>query len=199
MVRQEHEQWVERLDGIIRDDPTGTEDDIAWRLIEVVGARAAQILLPAYRRFEGRRGRLSLQVNPKFYRDPGRMLEHAQRLSSLAPNIAVKLQRLSSLAPNIAVKLPCTDAGLQAVEEATAAGICVNVTVSFSVPQAIAAAESIERGLARRIHGPAGFTPFVTIMVGRLDDQLKRAAASDGIAVDPGMLEWGGIAVFKKS
>ena len=185
VVRQEHEQWLESLDGIIRDDPTGTEDDIAWRLIEVIGARAAQILLPAYRRFEGRRGRLSLQVNPKFYRDPGRMLEHAQRLSSLAPNIAVKL--------------PCTDAGLQAVEEATAAGICVNVTVSFSVPQAIAAAESIERGLARRTNAPAGFTPFVTIMVGRLDDQLKRVAASEGIAVDPGMLEWGGVAVFKKS
>lgn len=185
VVRQEPDQWLEPLDRIIRDHPTAAEDDIAWKLIEVVGARAAQILLPAYRRFEGRRGRLSLQVNPKLYRDPDRMLEHAKRLSSLAPNIAVKL--------------PCTDAGLRAAELATASGICVNVTVSFSVPQAIAAAESIERGLARQDNSPAGFTPFVTIMVGRLDDLLKRAAATEGIGVNPSMLEWGGIAVFKKA
>jgi transaldolase len=185
VVRQEPGQWLEHLDRLIRDHATATEDEIAWKLIEVVGVRAAQVLLPAYLRFNGRRGRLSLQVNPKFYRDPARMLEHARKLAALAPNLAIKL--------------PCTDEGLHAVEEATAAGICVNVTVSFSVPQAIAAAESIERGLARCAGGPAEFTPFVTIMVGRLDDQLKRVTASEGIDVDPGILEWAGVAVFKKA
>ena len=56
---------------------------------------------------------------------------------------------LSQLAPNIAIKAPCTAVGLSALEEMTANGIVVNGTVSFTVPQAIACAESIERGLKR--------------------------------------------------
>jgi transaldolase len=185
LVRQEPDQWLEPLDRIIRDHPSDTEDEIAWKLIETVGLRASQLLLPAFQQSAGMKGRLSLQVSPKFYRDPARMLEHATALAALAPNIAVKL--------------PCTDAGLVAVEEATAAGICVNVTVSFTLPQAIAAAESIERGFARRKSKRADFIPFVTIMVGRLDDQLKRVAASTFTAIDPAAMEWAGIAVFKKA
>ncbi len=186
VVRQEPEIWQEPLDRIIHDNPCDTEDAIAWKLIEEVGVRASAILLPANLKSRGRNGRLSLQVNPKYYRDRDSMLDHACRLSSLAPNIAVKL--------------PCTETGLAAIEDATALGICVNVTVSFSLPQAIAAAEAIDRGLSRpgRKTGNA-FTPYVTIMVGRLDDHLKRVATARNIKVDPAALEWAGIAVFKKA
>jgi transaldolase len=38
-----------------------------------------------------------------------------------------------------------------------------------------------------------------TIMVGRLDDWLKVVADKQDISVDPGVLEWAGIAVFKKT
>ena len=59
----------------------------------------------------------------------------------------------STLAPNIQVKFPCTAAGLQAVEDATARGVVANVTVVFTVAQCIAAAEAIERGLRARRGG----------------------------------------------
>ena len=36
-------------------------------------------------------------------------------------------------------------------------------------------------------------------MVGRLDDWLKWVMERDGISVDPGFLEWAGVAVFKKT
>jgi transaldolase len=36
-------------------------------------------------------------------------------------------------------------------------------------------------------------------MVGRLDDWLKVVAAKRGIIIDPGYLEWAGVAVFKKT
>jgi len=36
-------------------------------------------------------------------------------------------------------------------------------------------------------------------MVGRLDDWLKVVMEKDGISVDPGNLEWAGVAVFKKT
>ncbi len=188
VVRQEPDLWLEPLDAIIRDHPHDTEADIAWELISHVGARAASLLFRAFERSGGLQGRLSLQVNPQYYRSPEKMLDHARTLSSLAPNLAIKL--------------PCTDAGLAAIEEATAQGICVNVTVSFSVAQAVAAAEAIHRGLTRYENDgkrQATFRPFVTIMVGRLDDHLKRVTAARKLTVDPSYLEWGGIAVFKKA
>jgi transaldolase len=36
-------------------------------------------------------------------------------------------------------------------------------------------------------------------MVGRLDDWLKVVAAKENITVDPGILDWAGVAVFKRA
>jgi transaldolase len=41
--------------------------------------------------------------------------------------------------------------------------------------------------------------PVCTIMVGRLDDWLKVQAEKKDIVIDPGCLEWAGVAVFKKT
>ena len=41
--------------------------------------------------------------------------------------------------------------------------------------------------------------PVCTIMVGRLDDWLKSVAKRDVVTVDPGVLEWAGVAVFKRA
>ena len=41
--------------------------------------------------------------------------------------------------------------------------------------------------------------PVCTIMVGRLDDWLKVVVEKENVAVDPGHLEWAGVAVFKKA
>jgi transaldolase len=60
----------------------------------------------------------------------------------------------------------------------------------------------VERGLKRReAEGLdiATMGPVCTIMVGRLDDWLKVQMDKKGISVDPGYLEWAGVAVFKKA
>jgi transaldolase len=80
----------------------------------------------------------------------------------------------------------------------TAAGIRVNVTVSFTVAQAVAAAEAIERGL-KRADDPDSIHPYITLMVGRVDDQLKRTQAKKNLDINPDSLEWGGVAVFKQA
>ena len=41
--------------------------------------------------------------------------------------------------------------------------------------------------------------PVCTIMVGRLDDWLKVLTERENITIDPGCLEWAGMAVFKKT
>jgi transaldolase len=88
------------------------------------------------------------------------------------------------------------------MEEATYRGISINATVSFTLPQCVAVAEAVERGLARREREGkdiASMGPVCTIMVGRLDDWLKVVAEREGVVLDPGCLEWAGVAVFKKA
>jgi transaldolase len=100
------------------------------------------------------------------------------------------------------VKFPATAAGIAAIEEATARGVNTSATVSFTVAQALAAAEAVERGLRRR-HDDGGdvgnMTPIVVLMIGRLDDWIKAVVERDGLAVDPAVPNWAGIAVFKRT
>jgi transaldolase len=110
--------------------------------------------------------------------------------------------RFDALAPNMIVKIPATRAGIAAIEEATYRGISINATVSFSLSQCLAVAEAVERGLKRRQSDGQDISsmgPVCTIMVGRLDDWLKVVAEKQDITIEPGYLEWAGVAVFKKA
>jgi transaldolase len=100
------------------------------------------------------------------------------------------------------VKIPVTRAGIPAIEEATYRGISINATVSFTLPQCIAVAEAVERGLQQREKEGkeiASMGPVCTLMVGRLDDWLKVLIEKENISIDPGYLEWAGVAVLKKA
>jgi transaldolase len=100
------------------------------------------------------------------------------------------------------VKIPVTSAGIPAIEEATYSGISINATVCFTLPQCVAVAEAVERGLKRREKEGkeiASMGPVCTIMVGRLDDWLKVLIEKENVAIDPGYTEWAGVAVFKKT
>lgn len=188
VLKKEMPLWKDRIAGLIRDMPTATEDTIAWRLVEEMSVKAAELLLPIFEREKGRNGRLSVQTDPRLFRDADAMVEQAVRFSALAPNIIVKI--------------PVTSAGVKAIEEATYRGVSINATVSFTLPQAIAVAEAIERGLTRREREGKPMPEMgsvCTLMVGRLDDWLKTVADKLDISVDPGVFEWAGVAVFKKA
>jgi transaldolase len=100
------------------------------------------------------------------------------------------------------VKIPATKAGIEAIEEATYLGVSINATVSFTIPQVIAVAEAVERGLTRRETEGKNIStmcPVCTIMVGRLDDWLKVVAEKENIIANPEILDWAGVAVMKKA
>lgn len=188
VLRKEREHWHPRVRELAAANPTWSEVDLSWAIIEEMAVRGAGVLRPVFDAMEGRGGRLSLQTNPANHRNPDRMLDQALRFHGLAPNIQVKF--------------PNTAPGLVAIEEATARGVNINATVSFTLPQAIAAAEAVERGLARRASAgedTATMTPIVTLMIGRLDDWMKVVLERDNIAVHPDAANWAGIAVFKRA
>ena len=182
------DEWAPRIAAMARQQPAATETQMAWATVEQMSIDAAALLGPAFEEHRGRNGRVSVQTDPRWYRDAAAIVQQAQRFDRLAPNIIVKI--------------PATRAGIVAIEEATALGISINATVSFTVPQTIAVAEAIERGLRRRELAGLDITrmgPVCTIMVGRLDDWLKVVMDREGISTDPGHLEWAGVAVFKKA
>ncbi len=188
VLKKEMNLWKDRIRSLIDELSAATEDQIAWQLVREVSVKAAALLRPFFEAHRGRNGRLSIQTDPRLFRDSKAIVEQAEEFNRLAPNMIVKI--------------PVTRAGIPAIEEATYRGISINATVSFTLPQCIAVAEAVERGLQRRQQEGKDITamgPVCTIMVGRLDDWLKVVVEKENIAVDPGHLEWAGIAVFKKA
>ena len=188
VLKKEMHLWRERIGELIAADGTATEDELTWLLIEEMAVKGAELLLPVFEREGGRKGRLSIQTNPKLYRNAARIAEQAIHFAALAPNMQVKA--------------PVTRAGVDALERMTAAGVNVNATVCFTVPQALAVGEAVERGLrSREAAGQdvAGMAPVCTIMVGRLDDWLQVYADREGILLTPGYANWSGIACIKKA
>lgn len=188
VLKKEQDHWVPRVHEIAAEQPSASELDLTWAIVEEMAARGAGVLQPVYERRHGAAGRLSLQINPANHRHPARMVEQALRFHGLAPNMQVKF--------------PCTAQGLVGMEEATAQGVSINSTVSFTVPQAIASAEAVERGLRRREaagEDTSAMSPIVTLMIGRLDDWVRVVVDRDSIALHPDAANWAGIAVFKRT
>jgi transaldolase len=188
VLKKEMPQWKERIQALIQERPEATEEEIAWQVVRDISSKSAALLKPIFDRQGGRNGRLSIQTDPRLYRNTKAIVRQAEEFNKLAANMIVKI--------------PVTRAGIPAIEEATYRGISINATVSFTLPQSIAVAEAVERGLQRREKEGkeiSSMGPVCTIMVGRLDDWLKVAADKENISIDPGYLEWAGVAVFKKA
>lgn len=186
--RKDPGHWASRVRALALEHPTWAERELAWAIVAEMSVRAAPLLMPAFEASGGRAGRLSVQTDPTLHRNATAMVEQAAEFVLLAPNIIVKF--------------PTTEAGVKAMEEATYRGISVNATVSFSVSQALAAAEAVERGLERRAAegvDSESMGPVITVMMGRLEDWLREVAERDGLVIDPSAVPWSGVAVFKRA
>jgi transaldolase len=187
VLKKEWDTWAPRVRQIHAEHPDRTDVDVTWQIIEEMAVRGAGLLEPVFVREAGRKGRQSIQTNPTFHGSTERMLEQGRRFDTLAPNLQVKF--------------PATAAGIAAMEQATYEGINVNATVSFTVPQALAVGEAVERGLRRREEEGKDVSrmgPVCTVMIGRLDDWVKQLCERDDVIVDPAAPNWAGIAAFKR-
>jgi transaldolase len=188
VLKKELNAWKPRIQQLIDELPFATEDEIAWQIVREMSVKAAALLQPIFEQQNGKNGRLSIQTDPRLFRDSQAIVKQAAEFNELASNMIVKI--------------PVTRAGIPAIEEATYRGISINATVCFTLAQCVAVAEAVERGLKRRESEGKDVSrmgPVCTIMVGRLDDWLKVLLDKSDISIDPGYLEWAGVAVFKKT
>jgi transaldolase/glucose-6-phosphate isomerase len=100
---------------------------------------AADVFRPVYQETQGADGLVSFELEPRLAHDTRGSIESALEL----------FERIGK--PNVMIKVPGTDEGVPAVEELTALGVSVNITLLFSVEMYEKVAEAYIRGLERRL------------------------------------------------
>jgi transaldolase len=106
--------------------------------LEDVG-RAADLLRATYDASDGRDGFVSFECTPDLADDTAATIEQALELWG-------RLAR-----PNVMIKVPATEAGIPAIEELTARGVNVNITLLFSVARYEQVIDAYVAGLERRV------------------------------------------------
>lgn len=101
--------------------------------------RAADLFRPTYDGTQGRHGFVSLEVSPRLAYDTPGTIERVRTLWAM-------LDR-----PNVMVKVPGTEEGLGAIEQLTAEGVNVNVTLLFGLPRYRRVAEAYICGVEERL------------------------------------------------
>ncbi|MCX7061803.1 MAG: transaldolase [Gammaproteobacteria bacterium] len=126
---------------------------------------AAALFRPEFERTKGVDGWVSLEVSPLLADDAAGTVQAAIALHAKAAQ------------PNLYIKIPGTPAGLQAIEDAIAAGVPVNVTLLFSADQYAAAAEAWLRGVERRLAAglDGNVSSVASVFVSRWDGAAKDA------------------------
>jgi transaldolase len=151
-------------DAIVRFMREGLNDeDLAWRLTDMLVREAQQVFRPAWDATRGNDGYVSFELDP-LLEDPGLNVPHQQRVESY---IALA-KKWSAGHSNRMIKIPATAAGLDALEAVAAAGVTINVTLVFSERQYVAARDAIWRGAQRR-PSLERFKSVYSIFVSRLD------------------------------
>ncbi len=144
-----------------QDDPR----EIFWQLAVADVVEACDVLRPVWDASKGGDGYVSLEVDPDLAYDQERTIEQALRLHEWVER------------PNLFVKIPATEPGLGAIEECTARGRSINVTLIFSLERYTAVAEAYLRGLERLVEtggDPATVASVASFFVSRVDTEADR-------------------------
>src|SRR6202167_4590156 len=91
VLKKEMGLWRDRICALIEESPTAAEEQIGWQLVREISVKAASLLKPIFDSQKGRNGRLSIQTDPRLYRDTKSILQQAQEFDRLAPNMIVKI------------------------------------------------------------------------------------------------------------
>ena len=127
---------------------------------------ACDRLRPVYERTGGLDGRVSIEVNPRLAHDTRGTIEEARRLHQAVGR------------DNLMVKIPATLEGLPAIATCLAEGICINVTLTFSLARYEQVMDAYLSGLEQRAAKSLPLQPMVSVasfFVSRVDTKVDKA------------------------
>jgi transaldolase len=128
-------------------------------------ANACDLLRPVWERTGAGDGYVSIEVDPNLAHDTEATIEEAELLHATIAR------------PNLLVKIPATVAGVAAIEEMTARGRSINVTLIFSLVRHQQVIEAYLRGLERfaGVGGdPSAVHSVASFFVSRVDTETDR-------------------------
>jgi len=134
-------------------------------------AAACDLLRPVWERNEAHDGYVSIEVEPTLAADTEATIAQATRFHEAIAR------------PNLLVKIPATDAGVPAIEEMTARGYSINVTLIFSLRRHREIAAAYLRGLERLVAAggdPSRVHSVASFFVSRVDTETDRRLAAAG-------------------
>jgi transaldolase len=129
---------------------------------------ACDLLRPVWERTEGRDGYVSIEVDPN-------LADNTEATIAQATYFHEAIAR-----PNLLAKIPATNAGVPAIEEMTARGYAINVTLIFSLTRHRQVAEAYRRGLERLVASdgdPSRIRSVASFFVSRVDTETDRRLA----------------------
>jgi transaldolase len=132
---------------------------------------AADLLRPIYDRTEGQDGFVSFELPAALAHDTEGSIEAAHH------------HREAIDRPNVFIKVPGTEAGVPTLEELTAAGLNVNVTLLFAVSRYEEIANAYVSGLERRLDAGKsieGSASVASFFVARVDTKVDAALEEAG-------------------
>lgn len=148
----------------------GMDEETMFQWLAIKDLRmAADILQAVYISSEERDGFVSLEVSPHLAYDTEGTIEAARHLWKIVDR------------PNILIKVPGTKAGLPAIEQLTAEGINVNVTLLFSVERYKEVIEAHRRGVSKN-KNPGKIASVASFFLSRIDTKVDDALDKLGTA-----------------
>ena len=139
-----------------------TTFDIRW---------ACDVLRPVFDLSDGVDGKVSIEVDPRIAADTAATIAEARALWWLVDR------------PNVYIKIPATRAGVPAIKACLAEGICINVTLIFSLDRYEEVIDAFMAGLeaADEAH-VATLTSVASFFVSRVDTEVDRRLDALGTA-----------------
>src|SRR5438094_8315066 len=131
---------------------------------------SSDVLRPVYERTAGRDGFVSFELDPALAHDSAGSVASAQAM-------VARIGR-----PNIMIKVPGTDEGVVAVQQLTALGVNVNITLLFSVQMYEKVARAYIAGLEDRLQAGkpiAQMASVASFFVSRVDTVVDRQLPVD--------------------
>jgi transaldolase len=144
------------------------DEDVAWQMTDRLVAKAQKEFAEVHAKSGGNNGYVSFELDPLLEDADCPLSEEERTLRYIELG-----QQWAKGHSNRMIKVPATPAGLAALEDLSAAGITLNVTLLFTKRQYHIAREAIWRGAQRR-KSLANFKSVYSIFVSRIDVYTKK-------------------------
>ncbi len=182
--------WENFVDSLIEKNPGIDKEGLFWMTYKEIVKRGAQMYMPVFEKSNYKYGYISAQVDPRYMDDKEKMLEQADDLGKISPNVMIKI--------------PGSKQGYEVIKILTSKGIATNNTLSFVLPQFIACANAVKEGLEIAKRNTVDLTKWrsvITDMMARYGDLggLQEKGREIGIELSEAEVRWAEVAIIKKA